>query len=221
MLPSLQRKFKHKGLSDLVCGRRRGKGMASAEVSMPAPPDLKPPSKEYLERMVRAPSKEYLMGQGNSGAASPVRLRSAGSSLTKEEAAKLRNFGLLSSVPASPEKTREEGGVVLTEYHKLQLDLQAKHMEAAVAALAPVVDLQAWQAKGLATNWTLADVLGSDIFLFIFLALLLCVALPYLSAKPPTPVVASCTWRWDAFRCSTGCKPRMHVPLLHRSCMPM
>ena len=200
--------------------------MASAEVSMPAPPDLKPPSKEYLERMVRAPSKEYLMGQGNSGAASPVRLRSAGSSLTKEEAAKLRNFGLLSSVPASPEKTREEGGVVLTEYHKLQLDLQAKHEE---ATLAPVVDLQAWQAKGMATNRTDVVVRGSEkdmlkllsIFLCIFLALLLCVALPYLSAKPPTPVVASCTWRWDAFRCSTGCKPRMHVPLLHRSCMPM
>ena len=199
--------------------------MASAEVSMPAPPDLKPPSKEYLERMVRAPSKEYLMGQGNSGAASPVRLRSAGSSLTKEEAAKLRNFGLLSSVPASPEKTREEGGVVLTEYHKLQLDLQAKHEE---ATLAPVVDLQAWQAKGLATNRTGEFVRGSEkymlkllftflfnvILLSIFLALLLCVALPYLSAEPTTSEVLMppCTWRWDAFR----------LPLhLHRSCMPM
>ena len=181
---------------------------------MPAQPSLKRPSKEYLERMVNAPSKEYLMGQ-NSGAASPVKIRSAGSSLTKEESAKLRSTGLLSSASSQKE------GVVLTEYHKLQLDLQAKHMEAAVAALAPVVDLQAWQAKGLATNWTLADVLGSDIFLFIFLALLLCVALPYLSAEPPSPVVAQCTWRWDAFRCSIGCKPRMHVPVLHRSCMPM
>ena len=184
---------------------------------MPAQPSLKPPSKEYLERMASAPSKEYLMGQGNSGAASPVKIRSAGSSLTREEAAKLRSSGLLASVPASSQKE----GVVLTEYHKLQLDLQAKHMEAAVAALAPVVDLQAWRAKGLATNWTLADVLGSDIFLFIFLALLLCVALPYLSADPPAPVVTQCTWRWDAFRCSIGCKPRMHVPVLHRSCMPM
>ena len=203
--------------------------MASAEVSMPAPPDLKPPSKEYLERMVRAPSKEYLMGQGNSGAASPVRLRSAGSSLTKEEAAKLRNFGLLSSVPASPEKTREEGGVVLTEYHKLQLDLQAKHEE---ATLAPVVDLQAWQAKGLATNRTGEFVRGSEkdmlkllsIFLCIFLALLLCVAHLSRAEPPTTPValVAPCTWRWDAFRCSAGCKLRMHVPLLQdRSCMPM
>ena len=103
------------------------------------------------------------------------------------------------------------------------------------ATLAPV-DLQAWQAKGLATDRTGEYVRGSEkdllklffiflldvnaILLSIFLALL-CVALPYLSAKPPTPVVASCTWRWDAFRCSTGCKPRMHVPLLHRSCMPM
>ena len=157
------------------------------------------------------------MGQSNSGSSTPVKLRSAGSSLTKEEAAKLRSAGLISSVPTSPKKASETG-VVLTEYHKLQLALQAKHVE---ATLAPVVDLQAWQAKGLATNWTLADVLGSDIFLFIFLALLLCVALPYLSAEPPARVVAPCTWRWDAFRCSTGCKPRMHVPVLHRSCMPM
>ena len=181
---------------------------------MPAQPSLKPPSKAYLERMASAPSKEYLMGQSNSGTASPVKIRSAGSSLTREEAAKLRSSGLLASVPASSQKE----GVVLTEYHKLKLD---QHVEATVAASAPVVDLQAWQAKGLATNWTLADVLGSDIFLFIFLALLLCVALPYLSAEPPSPVVAQCTWRWDAFRCSIGCKPRMHVPVLHRSCMPM
>ena len=180
---------------------------------MPAPPSLKPPSKAYLERMVKSPSKEYLMGQSNSsGAASPVKIRSAGSSLTKEEAAKLRSTGLLSSVPASQQKE----GLVLTEYHKLQLDLQAKHV------VAPVVDLQAWQAKGLATNWTLADVLGSDIFLFIILAILALLALPYLSAEPPAQVVvAQCSWRWDAFRCSIGCKPRMHVPVLHRSCMPM
>ena len=83
--------------------------MASAEVSMPAPPDLKPPSKEYLERMVRTPSKEYLMGQGNFGAASPLRIGSAGSSLTKEEAAKLRSSDLLASVPASLEKANEVG----------------------------------------------------------------------------------------------------------------
>ena len=74
---------------------------------MPTPPSLKPPSKEYLERMQREPSKDYLMGQSNSGAASPVRIRSAGSSLTKEEAAKLRSSGLLASVP--PVKANEEG----------------------------------------------------------------------------------------------------------------
>ena len=71
------------------------------------PPTLKPPSKEYLERMQREPSKDYLMGQSNSGAASPVRIRSAGSSLTKEEAATLRSSGLLASVP--PVKANEEG----------------------------------------------------------------------------------------------------------------
>ena len=74
-----------------------------------APPSLRPPSKEYLERMVRTPSKEYLMGQGNSGAASRLRIRSAGSSITKEEAAKLRSSGLLAPVPASPVKANEEG----------------------------------------------------------------------------------------------------------------
>ena len=81
-------------------------GMAGLEApsapgtGIPTPPTLKPPSKEYLERMQREPSKDYLMGQSNSGAASPVRIRSAGSSLTKEEAAKLRSSGLLASVPA-------------------------------------------------------------------------------------------------------------------------
>jgi hypothetical protein len=174
---------------------------------IPTPPTLKPPSKEYLERMQREPSKDYLMGQSNSGAASPVRIRSAGSSLTKEEAAKLRSSGLLASVQASPETANEEG-VVMTA-----------HVASTTAT--PVVDLQAWQANGLSTKWPLADVLGSDIVLFIVLALLLCVALPYLSAEPRADVVAPCTWRWDAFRCSTGCKPRMHMPLLHRSCMPM
>ena len=57
--------------------------------------------------MQREPSKDYLMGQSNSGAASPVRIRSAGSSLTKEEAATLRSSGLLASVP--PVKANEEG----------------------------------------------------------------------------------------------------------------
>ena len=154
--------------------------------------------------MQREPSKDYLMGQSNSGAASPVRIRSAGSSLTKEEAAKLRSSGLLASVQASPEKANEEG-VVMTA-----------HVASTTAT--PVVDLQAWQANGLSTKWPLADVLGSDIVLFIVLALLLCVALPYLSAEPRAEVVAPCTWRWDAFRCSTGCKPRMHVPGLQPSC---
>ena len=97
------------------------------------------------------------------------------------------------------------------------------------ATLAPV-DLQAWQAKGLATDRTGEYVRGSErdllklffiflldvnaILLSIFLALLLCVALPYLSAEPTTSEVLMppCTWRWDAFR----------LPLhLHRSCMPM
>ena len=78
---------------------------AAPETGIPTPPTLKPPSKEYLERMVRTPSKEYLMGQGNFGAASP--LRSAGSSLTKEEAATLRSSGFLASVP--PVKANEEG----------------------------------------------------------------------------------------------------------------
>ena len=81
---------------------------SAPETGIPTPPTLKPPSKEYLERMQREPSKDYLMGQSNSGAASPVRIRSAGSSLTKEEAAKLRSSGLLASVPASPEKANEE-----------------------------------------------------------------------------------------------------------------
>ena len=97
------------------------------------------------------------------------------------------------------------------------------------ATLAPV-DLQSWQAKGLATDRTGEYVRGSEkdllklffiflldvnaILLSIFLALLLCVALPYLSAEPTTSEVLMppCTWRWDAFR----------LPLhLHRSCMPM
>ena len=30
-----------------------------------------------------------------------------------------------------------------------------------------------------------------------------------------------CLWRWKAFRCSTGCKLRMHWPGLQRACTPM
>ena len=51
-------------------------------------------------------------------------------------------------------------------------------------------DRQAWREKGSATSRTLADVLRSDSSLFVVLGLLLCVALPYLSAEPPALVVA-------------------------------
>ena len=37
----------------------------------------------------------------------------------------------------------------------------------------------------------------------------------------PEPVALECLWRWKAFRCSTGCKPRMHWPGLQGACTPM
>ena len=68
-----QRAAEHDGApGDGVIGES-GPAGASTEISMPAQPSLKPPSKAYLERMANAPSKEYLMGQGNSGAASQVK----------------------------------------------------------------------------------------------------------------------------------------------------
>ena len=37
----------------------------------------------------------------------------------------------------------------------------------------------------------------------------------------PEPVALECLWRWKAFRCLTGCKPRMHWPGLQGACTPM
>ena len=40
-------------------------------------------------------------------------------------------------------------------------------------------------------------------------------------AAPGSSPTGLCTWRWDAFRCSAGCRPRVHLPLLQGVCTPM
>ena len=186
--------------------------LAMVPATVSAPPSLKPPSKEYLERMGREPSKEYLAGGG-----------SRPSSATPSPSGTL----LRNSVPVSPggsllrpSVTAEvESALILSTQQWLDAPKQAapttKHIPPSTA---PVVDLQAWQAKGLAADWTLADVLGNDIVVFLLLAVLPMLVLACISAEPPAPF--ECAWRWKTFRCSTDCKLRMHMPLLEGSCMP-
>ena len=170
---------------------------------------MKPPSKDYLKRMVKSPSKEYLAGTGKTSApASPSKL----------EVMRSKNSEPALPLQSGVDATRQADNAVMTEHHKLQ----AKHVAATDSEpSAPAVDLQAWQVEGLAANWTLADVLGSDMFLFFCLAVSLYAILAYLCTEPPAPVLATCTWHWNAFRCSTGCKIHMHLPGLQESCEPM
>ena len=111
----------------------------------------------------------------------------------------------------TPQKTPEASAVRSPKTEPLKTPQAAP-------GLATAVDLE---AKTLAANWSRANVLGSGPLLFLVLAVFLYAAVAYLSAEPPAPGLASCTWRWDAFRCSTGCKPRVHLPLLQDVCTPM
>ena len=66
--------------------------------------------------------------------------------------------------------------------------------------------------------------LGGGALLVLVLAVALYAALACLSAEPAAPgssPTGLCTWRWDAFRCSAGCRPRVHLPLLQGVCTPM
>ena len=126
------------------------------------------------------------------------------------------------AAPRTPQKSPEEPALQSPRTEPLDT------RQSAVSGLAPSVDLKVWQAKGqakgqakaLALNWTLADILGSDGFVFLLLAVFLYAILACLSAEPPAPL-PECTWRWKAFRCSAGCKVRMHAPMLQGPCTPM
>ena len=108
---------------------------------------------------------------------------------------------------------------------------------------------EAWQIKGLSEKRALADKefggallrAGGAVLLAVFLLWLLGVS---SSGEQPAPGPVTpeytpnnnnnnyiphhhllgsefCFWRWKAFRCSTGCKPRMHWPVLQGACTPM
>ena len=68
-----------------------------------------------------------------------------------------------------------------------------------------------------------AQVALAGVGAFLVLAVALYAALACLSAEPAAPGSPNdlCTWRWDAFRCSAGCRPRVHLPLLQVVCTPM
>ena len=100
-------------------------------------------------------------------------------------------------------------------------------------------DLQAWQTKELALVLARDHKFGG--VLRAGGAVLLAVFLLWLSEVSGSELVPEyipnnnynyishhhllgsefCFWRWKAFRCSTGCKPRMHWPVLQGACTPM
>ena len=100
---------------------------------------------------------------------------------------------------------------------------------------------EAWQVKGLSEKRALADKEFGGALLRAGGAVLLAVFLLWLSEVSGSELVPEyipnnnynyishhhllgsefCFWRWKAFRCSTGCKPRMHWPVLQGACTPM
>ena len=91
----------------------------------------------------------------------------------------------------------------------------------AAPAPAPAAGLGA--ASGSRAGLLGGGALGGGPLLVLVLAVVLYAALACLSAEPPAPGSPNglCTWRWDAFRCSAGCRPRVHLPLLQGVCTPM
>ena len=98
----------------------------------------------------------------------------------------------------------------------LEVDAQ-KFEEAAPQKPSQAVDLQAWQAKGIAKNRVVDCHQMAAVGEFIILLLWL-----YLWSTSSGAGRHSshqlCSWNWRLFHCSTGCKIRMHLPGLQNSC---
>ena len=133
----------------------------------------------------------------------------------------------------------EEAALKLEAGQRNALEEELEEWEAAAAPHNPVelrqaTDLQAWQTKELALvlarDHKFGGVLraGGAVLLAVILLWLLGVS---GSGEQPAPdpvddlhhnlLGSECLWHWKAFRCSTGCKPRMHWPVLQGACTPM
>lgn len=97
------------------------------------------------------------------------------------------------------------------------------------------VDLQAWQAKKIAakecrvvSSLPRLVYAGEVLLLLLWLYYVYCISSSSGGQPAPAPEHSpdqlgnlsdqTCSWNWKAFRCSVGCKPRMHVPGLQPSC---
>ena len=91
------------------------------------------------------------------------------------------------------------------------------------------VDLQTWQAKGVAKKRVVdchqMAAVGEFIILLLWLYFWITSAratggkpAPGHSSHQQTPSTQLCSWNWRLFHCSTGCKIRMHLPGLQSSC---
>lgn len=91
--------------------------------------------------------------------------------------------------------------------------------EAAPQEPSRAVDLQAWQAKKIAAS-RVARSLQLLAYAVELLLLLLWLYFCYFWTSTLTLTLSdqTCNWDWKAFRCSAGCKPRMHLPGLQPSC---
>ena len=129
---------------------------------------------------------------------------------------------------AAEEKEEEEEEEEAAAAAEEKLDAAAtatpqKLLEAApqepveVCQASKVVDLQAWQAKGIAKNRVVDCHQMAAVGEFIILLLWL-----YLWSTSSGAGRHSshqlCSWNWRLFHCSTGCKIRMHLPGLQNSC---
>ena len=146
----------------------------------------------------------------------------------KLEAGQRRALAYESEVAVPPRPSLEEVAAQQLEAAPQKPEVH-QAIEAAPQKPSQAVDLQAWQATGIAKNrvvdchpWA---AVGELMILLLWLGFWITST---GSGEQPVPApghsslgsVSSqpCSWNWRAFRCSTGCKPRMHWPGLERSC---
>jgi|TARA_B110001469_G_C9427742_1_gene217620 hypothetical protein len=119
-----------------------------------------------------------------------------------------------------------ESEVVVPPPYQEEVAAQKLEVEAAPQKSSQAVDLQAWQAKGVAKNRVVDSHPLATVGEFLILLVWLCFWLTSTgSGGQPAPLQLElggsnqpCSWNWRAFHCSTGCKIRKHLPGLQDSC---
>ena len=125
------------------------------------------------------------------------------------------------AAPRTPQKTAEAASSPRSPDTEPLKTPQAAPAPAPAAGLGAASGSRAGPLGGGALG---GGALGGGALLVLVLAVALYAALACLSAEPAAPGSSPnglCTWRWDAFRCSAGCRPRVHLPLLQGVCTPM